>query len=91
MKLTIQERAWLHKLQVLLDACPSERIGFYTIGDPDVSIYDRTKDEEIDDLMDRGNHDFGYAVEKAGAGIEPAAGGSVYFLRFPANVHSVAG
>jgi hypothetical protein len=84
MKLTKAELKWIKDVQTVLDSCPSNRLGFYTIGDPDVTIYDRTKDSEIDRLMDKSNCDYGSAVDDAGAG-------STASLIFPAAVHSVAG
>lgn len=85
MKLTPDEKKWIAKLQAVLDACPSKRLGFYTIGDPTVSIYDHTKEAKIDALM-RGNDnlDFPGAVDKAGADCAE-------WIRFPRCVHSVAG
>lgn len=85
MKLTKTEKGWLNKLQAILNDCPSARLGFYTIGDPDISIYDRTKDSEIDDLMVSGKAcDFCSAVNKAEANSDVT-------LLFPAPVHSTAG
>lgn len=82
MKLTAPERLWLAELQEVLDRCPSERIGFYTIGDPDVSLYDRRKDGEISNKW--GDLDFPQAAERAGATLSET-------IKFPSNVHSVAG
>lgn len=85
MKLTSDERKWLADLQAVLDACPSKRLGFYTIGDPEVSVYDHTKEAKIDALMSaKDNLDFGGAVQEAKAEIG-------VWLRFPNCVHSVAG
>ena len=39
--LTKKERAWLNELQEVLDRCPSpKKIGFYTIGDKSIYLYD---------------------------------------------------
>ena len=85
MKMTASETQWLRDMQKLLAACPSKRLGFYTIGDPQVFVYDRTKEGDIHTLMDRhDNLDFPGAVEKAKAGTD-------FYLSFPENVHSVAG
>lgn len=83
-KLTKTEKAWIAKLQAVLDECPSGRIGFYTIGDPDVSIYDTNKQGAIDAIMDNSNTDYGNAVRKAGASFDAD-------IKFPSHVHSVAG
>ena len=45
--LTQTEKDWLAKLQALLDECPSSRLGAYTIGDPELSLYDRHFEPEI--------------------------------------------
>lgn len=42
--LTKIEKAWLKKLEKILMNPPSDRIGFYTIGDCDLTAYDRTKE-----------------------------------------------
>lgn len=85
MKLTAAERRWLKDLQAVLDACPSQRLGFYTIGDHDVSIYDRSKEAEINEALDANERmDFPSAVLKAKAETDT-------WLKFPAHVHSVAG
>jgi len=49
MILTKEEKVWVKKVNALMNKCPSERLGFYTIGDPVVGIYDRTHQDEIDD------------------------------------------
>ncbi len=39
--LTKKEQAWLSELQDVLDRCPSpKKIGFYTIGDKSIYLYD---------------------------------------------------
>lgn len=52
-KLTKKELAWLQELQDVIDRCPSpEKIGFYTIGDPAIHLYDRRHDKEIEAVED---------------------------------------
>lgn len=52
-KLTKKELAWLQELQDVIDRCPSpEKIGFYTIGDPYICLYDRRHDKEIEFVED---------------------------------------
>lgn len=46
-KLTKAEQKWVDELQAVLDRCPSERLGFYTIGDNNVFLYDLTHSEAI--------------------------------------------
>lgn len=83
-RLTATERAWVEKLQTVLNECPSGRIGFFTIGDPDVSLYDTKKQDKIDALMDRNARmDFGNAVDDNGARFGT--------ITFPSQVHSTAG
>ncbi|HEI9813792.1 TPA: hypothetical protein SLN68_000113 [Serratia marcescens] len=83
-KLNKKERAWLDELQEVLNRCPSERLGFYTIGDPQIVVYDRSKESEIDWVMDTTEKDFCGSVLIAGANFDER-------LDFPAAVHSTAG
>ena len=84
MKLTAAEKKWLSDFQSLLDACPSKRLAFYTIGDPCITVYDKTKDGAINEMMDSGKaSDYGIAVDRLKA--------EIVSLRFPSHVHSVAG
>ena len=78
-KLTADEARWIKRLQRVLNDCPSDRLGFYTIGDPNVSIYDKSGGAEDDDS----GLDFPQVVERHGAYLS-----SVYF---PACVHSTVG
>lgn len=81
--LTDDEAKWVKKLNRILAQCPSDRLGFYTVGDPRVEIYDRSFDRQIDDIMMNSNKDFGPTVDEVGARL-----GS---LKFPANVASTSG
>ncbi|WP_439076075.1 hypothetical protein [Serratia sarumanii] len=83
-KLNKKERAWLDELQEVLNRCPSERLGFYTIGDPQIVVYDRSKESEIDWVMDTTEKDWCGCVLIAGANFDE-------WLDFPAVVHSTAG
>lgn len=40
-KLTKAELDWLAKFKELMAACPSKRLGAYTVGDADITIYDK--------------------------------------------------
>lgn len=83
--LTKEEKRWLRRVQAALDSCPSKRLGFYTVGDADLSVYDRTHEKAIHAAMDEGKAgDFGPAVDLFDADFYTG-------LRFPALVHSVAG
>lgn len=81
--LTAEEAAWLKKLQRVLGKCPSDRLGFFTIGDPYVSVYDKEYQGQIDNLMDDGKTDFCTAVDKLDAGLAT--------IDFPSHVHATAG
>jgi hypothetical protein len=83
-KLTKAEKLWLRMVQDLLNQCPSERLGFYALGDPCLFVYDRSKDAEISKYNDSTKTgDFGHGVEEFDA--------SFATLKFPSSVHSVAG
>ncbi|EAX1415045.1 hypothetical protein CRR83_06060 [Salmonella enterica subsp. enterica serovar Schwarzengrund] len=82
--LTKQEKAWVKKLNKLLAECPSDRIGFATIGDSDVFMFDLTRYDEIISKLDRGGWDFMPAAQHIGAKFDEV-------LRFPANVESTSG
>ena len=81
--LTKAEKAWIAKLQKVLNECPSDRIGAYTIGDPDLELYDRTLDASIEALQEDSSMDFCTAVEEVG--------GDLGCLKFPFPIHSTAG
>ncbi|MCS4445199.1 hypothetical protein [Klebsiella pneumoniae] len=52
-KLTKKESAWIDEVNAVLARCPSpEKIGFFTIGDPVISLYDLRRDKEISDSDD---------------------------------------
>ncbi|EMH9510352.1 hypothetical protein ACPS97_003714 [Providencia rettgeri] len=40
-KLTKKELAWIEKVQKVLDECPSERIGFYALGENELHLYNK--------------------------------------------------
>ncbi|MFK4136743.1 hypothetical protein ACI2KR_31420 [Pseudomonas luteola] len=80
-KLTKAEAAWVKRLQEVLNECPSDRIGAYTIGDCNIELYDRSKDQEIAEAQ--GNKEFCVAVQNLDAGMGT--------LSFPFQVHSTSG
>ena len=76
--LTPEETKWIKRVQRALDACPSEDLGFYTIGDGDVHVYRRPPDDFVDH-----DGDFCVIVQEAEAELGE--------FRFPQDVHSTAG
>ncbi|CAI1771530.1 Uncharacterised protein [Serratia quinivorans] len=82
-KLTKKEQAWLDELQEVLNRCPSKNLGFYTIGDPMLHVYDLRKEQKIDDHHERNGRDFCHSVSALDADFCD--------LYFPAAVHSTAG
>ncbi|STU50186.1 Uncharacterised protein [Klebsiella pneumoniae] len=52
-KLTKKELAWFDEVNAVLARCPSpEKFGFCTIGDPNVMVYDKRKEKEIERKLD---------------------------------------
>jgi hypothetical protein len=70
-ELTKEEKSWLRKVQNLLDECPSDRIGFFTTGDKDVSVYDCSRKQEIDELELASEHCYEYCqcISEVGADL----------------------
>ncbi len=85
-KLTKKEQAWIDELQAVLDRCPSpKKIGFYTIGDPSICLYDLRRDKEVQAALDsRASSDWCTAVASVGAGFDET-------IDFPSGVLSTAG
>ncbi|CAM6581360.1 hypothetical protein RZP94_22595 [Citrobacter freundii] len=83
-KLTTAEKAWAKKLNKLLAECPSNRIGFATIGDCEVTLFDVTRYGEICDLVDDEHVEFIPAAMRIGAAFDEV-------LTFPNQVESTAG
>lgn len=79
-KLTKAEQKWVEEMQGVLDRCPSERLGFYTIGDPVIHLYDRSHQKEIEAVQD----DLPRIVARHGWGFDET-------LDFPAPVDGVCG
>ncbi|GAB6071582.1 hypothetical protein JCM30760_26800 [Thiomicrorhabdus hydrogeniphila] len=71
MKLNKTERKWLNDFQKLMNNCPSERFSAYTIGDNEIVIIDADKENQINDLLDKGDVlDFCVGASKLDAVIE---------------------
>lgn len=78
--LTKPEAKWVKKLQKVLDECPSDRIGFYTIGDPVICLYSR----EFQDLIEEERDDLVRILRLNGWGFDEV-------LNFPNAVDGVCG
>lgn len=85
-KLTKKEQAWIDEVNAVLARCPSpKKFGFYTIGDPDIHLFDLRREGEIDaDLDMSSSSDWCSAVAATDSGLD----GSIYF---PSAVLSTAG
>ncbi|WP_392440190.1 hypothetical protein AABD61_05905 [Edwardsiella piscicida] len=86
VKLTKKEIAWIDELQAVLNRCPApKKIGFYTIGDPLVMLYDLRRIDDVQAALDhRHASDWCTAVRYVGAHIEET-------IYFPSPVESTAG
>lgn len=80
---TKEEKDWMSKVQKLLTNPPSERLGLYTIGDNGLSVYDKSQDAKIDQMMYVRNIDYCQAVHELDAFL-----GSIDSAT---NIHSTAG
>ncbi len=76
----------MNELQDVLDRCPSpKKIGFYTIGDKSIYLYDlRRMDEIMEALDNRSSMDWCVAVHDMNAGFDEK-------ILFPSSVESTAG
>jgi hypothetical protein len=84
-KLTKAENLWLRMVQDLLNQCPSERLGFYTIGDNDVTVYDCSRTKEINEF-ELGNeleYEYCQCISEVGADLGD--------LKFPNQVLNLPG
>lgn len=79
--LTKPERLWLKKLEKVLLNPPSDRIGFYTIGDNSLQAYNQRIDGTVE--ANGGSDDF--------CGIVEAYGASLGIVRSACAIHSTAG
>lgn len=78
--LTRAEKKWLDQLQNVLDACPSDRLGFYTTGDCALYLWNREASEAVYSR----DEDFHDAVKHSRADFQE-------YLDFPAQIQSTAG
>ena len=83
-KLTKAEMKWISDVQRVLDKCPSKRLGFATMGDRDVTVYDTSFSLDIENhIFSSGTGDFIPTARSMGAVLGE--------ITFPANVESTAG
>ena len=78
-----EEKAWLRKLERLLMSPPTDRLGLYTIGDFELTVYDRTHDDALNAAQDARAVDFCQIVDELGVHM-----GTV---RSACQIHSTAG
>ncbi|CAM3299188.1 hypothetical protein SB6411_02091 [Klebsiella spallanzanii] len=85
-KLTKKEQAWVDEVNAVMARCPSpKKIGFYTIGDPSIALYDLRRIGEVMARLDgRASSDWCTAVQNIGAGFDET-------IEFPSAVESTAG
>lgn len=79
--LTKEEKAWIKKVERVLATCP-KRFGFYCVGDADLHIYNKDRDEQIETFY-AGGQDFVCSVDSAEAHLG--------LVVFPTQVHSATG
>lgn len=79
-QLTKEEVKWLRDVQKVLDKCPSKRLGFYTIGDPNIFLYNLDYQDEIDSE----GGDLIHILRREGWGFEET-------IDFPGRVEGVCG
>lgn len=82
--LTAEERKWVRRVQKALKDCPSKRIGFFTIGDPQVELYDLDKFKAIP-RRERDNTDLVGLLDKYDLRLDDER------LHFPSHVEGVCG
>ncbi len=83
-ELTKEQKKWLAGVQRALNKSGGEGLGFYTIGDSDICVYNKDYEDEIDEYQDGGAIDIWECIEAVGADFGIA-------ITFPASVHSCAG
>jgi hypothetical protein len=79
-ELNLEEKKWVKQVNAVLAKCPSSRIGFYTIGDTSIGLYDRT----YQDVIDAADDDLVIALARTGHQFDE-------HLNFPDNVQGVCG
>lgn len=83
-ELNAAEKKWLNDVQKVLNRCPSTRLGFATMGDRNVTVYDKSFALAIEDhIFSSGTGDFIPTADRMGTVLGE--------IVFPANVESTAG
>ena len=88
MKLTKKELAWFARLQKCLNSAPdslTKKVTSYTIGDADVTVYDKTK---LEDYLN--NNPSADSDRYVCTNVE-AADSEIYRLEFPFSVEATSG
>ena len=67
--LTKKESKWLNKLEKVLKECPSDRLECYTIGDNDITFYDRHVLKKYETSLREGD-DMGPMCDASGARLK---------------------
>ena len=88
MELTVKEQKWLDRLEKVLDAAPrslGKKVRSYTIGDDNITLYDKRKYEEFVGKYERRGiySDVGPTVE--------ASDSQIRSFDFPFCIESTAG
>lgn len=85
-RLTAKERAWVVEVNAVLARCPSpQKIGFYTVGDSSLLLYDLRRVDDVMAAFDgRNRSDWCIAVQDVGAEFTET-------IEFPSPVESTAG
>jgi hypothetical protein len=85
-KLTKLEKEWLHNFQELMDNCPSERFGAYTMGDFEIVIYDKNVFEKHRNEIEK---TFMYPVDEVE--IHDRVGSKLHTIIMPFQVDGISG
>lgn len=72
--LTKRESDWLKKLEAVMNECPSTRLQCYTIGDNDLTFYDKQVSLAWENANPRAELDAGEQHEKAGSALATVRG-----------------
>lgn len=69
--LTKAEAKWLSEVEKLLLACPSKRLGAYTVGDAQLHIYDKEVSDAwlVENRLPRDGLDAGEQHRRAGSSL----------------------
>lgn len=84
-KLNAKQKRWVERVNAVLAECPTpDDIGFYTVGDAEVFLFDLRRRAAVYSALDKSASDFCLAVAEVGAGYTEV-------IKFPQNVDSTAG